>query len=143
MKLLRCCRLSKRRFQATILTVKLFINLSLSSYKRKTLKQFLIPTMFWEVRSFQRVICTMLSKWLVLRMQNNWCKNVMRSLLRTILSTKSHSFSCLKLNIGDKDFKIENNFSSPKKLQIRHTIKLNVIGLSNILMIILYVKLIH
>ena len=127
MKLLRCYRLSKRRFQATILTVKLFTNLSLSSYKRRTLKQFLIPMMFWEVKSFQRVICTMLFKWLVLKTQNNWYKNVMRSLLRMILSTKFHSFSCLKLNIEGKDFKIENSFSSPKKLQIRHTIKLNVI----------------
>ena len=135
MKLLRCYRLSKRRFQATILTVKLFTNLSLSSYKRRTLKQFLIPMMFWEVKSFQRVIYTMLFKWLVLKTQNNWYKNVMRSLLRMILSTKFHSSSCLKLNIEGKDFKIENSFSSPKKLQIRHTIKLNVIGLSNILKI--------
>ena len=88
-------------------TVNQSINLSLNSCKKKTSRQFLIHTMFWEVKSSLSHICTMLYKWLASRMQKNLFKNAMKNLLKMIQSTKYLSFSYLRQNIEDKDSKIE------------------------------------
>ena len=116
MKSLRCFRLCKRGFQAMIPTVNQSINSSLNSCKKKTLRQFLIHTMFWEVKLFLSHICIMLYKWLVSRMQKSLFKNAMKNLLKMIQSTKYPSFSYLRQNIEDKDSKIETKIYPEKEV---------------------------